>query len=152
MSDTTVDVLDDDDGALGEHEPDGPSGQLQDLLTIALAGPSVIALQGTPAHGELVDRISACREWSDLSEADRELLQRGMDETRAGQSPTLIDPRAYASNWAVEDYLADVEAGVVSGPAPAVDDDDEAVDDDDDEGESKSGLDLPDLDGWVGLE
>lgn len=133
MSDTTTD----DDSALGEHAGDGPSSVLQDLLTVALAGPSVLKLHGTPAYGDLVDRISGCQEWSDLEAADRELLQRGLDETRAGLSPQLIDPAAYQSNWLVEDYLAELEDAPA---APAEADEDEAKD-------------LPGLgDEWVGLE
>ena len=140
MSDSTVDLAaDDDDGALGEHVQDGPSGALQDLLTLALAGPSVRALLVTDAYTALIERIALCSEWSDLDAADAELLQRGIDETRAGQSLILITPESYGSNWALEDLLADAAFDAAAAAAAAAGD-----------AQAKT---LPDLDPdeWVGL-
>lgn len=80
----------------------GPDQDLFDRFGVACQGPSVIALDDDAIDG-LRDRVIAARTWDALSDDDKALLQKGLDEVSAGQSPTLQDQYGPYSDWAAED-------------------------------------------------
>lgn len=98
----------------------GPDEQLRERYSRALAGPSLIALQDDDAWG-LQQRVIDAGTWDALSAEDQALLERGILEVNAGQSPTLQGE--FTGDWGAEDAALDADDDELDGVLTPVDDD-----------------------------